>query len=85
MHYIYVLISKKDGKFYTGSTNDLKRRLDEHNAGKVESTKRRKPLKLIYYEACIDEKDARKREKYLKSGMGKKYIRNRLKNYLDNL
>ena len=85
MHYVYILISKKDGKFYTGSTNDLKRRLDEHNGGKVESTKRRKPFSLIYYEACIDEKDARKREKYFKSGMGKKYIRNRLKNYLDNL
>ncbi len=71
--------------FTTGSTNDLKRRLDEHNAGKVESTKRRKPFLSIYYEACIDEKDARQREKYLKSGMGKKYIRNRIKNYLENL
>jgi putative endonuclease len=85
MHYVYVLMSQKDGKFYTGSTNNLKRRLDEHNAGKVESTKRRKPFLLIYHEACINEKDARQREKYLKSGMGKKYIRNRLKNYLDNL
>ena len=85
MYYVYVLTIEKDGRFYTGSTNDLKRRLDEYNAGKVGSTKRRKPFKLIYYEACIDEKDARKREKYLKSGMGKKYIRNRLKNYLDNL
>ena len=76
MYYVYVLISEQDGRFYTGSTNDLKRRLDEHNAGKVESTKRRKPFKLIYYEACFDERDARKREKYLKSGMGKKYMRN---------
>ncbi len=50
MHYVYILISKKDGKFYTGSTNDLKRRLDEHNGGKVESTRRRKPFKIIYYE-----------------------------------
>ncbi|MFC1881519.1 GIY-YIG nuclease family protein [Thermodesulfobacteriota bacterium] len=81
----YVLLSEKDGRFYTGSTNDLKRRLDEHKAGKVESTKRRKPFKLIYYEVCINEKDARKREKYLKSGMGKKYLRNRLKKYLENL
>jgi len=39
MHYVYILISKKDGKFYTGSTNDLKRRFDEHNGGKVESTR----------------------------------------------
>ncbi len=85
MYYVYVLLSEKDGRFYTGSTNDLKRRFVEHNAGKVESTKRRKPFKLIYYEACIDEKDARQREKYLKSGMGKKYIRSRIKNYLENL
>ena len=72
MYYVYVLLSEKDGRFYTGSTNDLKRRLDEHNARKVESTKRRKPFLLVYYEACIDEKDARQREKYLKSGMGQK-------------
>jgi len=85
MHYVYILISEKDGKFYTGSTSNLKRRLDEHNGGKVESTKRRKPLRLTYYEACIDEKDARQREKYLKTGMGKKYIRGRIKNYLENL
>ena len=85
MNYVYVLMSEKDGKFYTGSTNDLKRRLDEHNSGKVEATKRRKPFSLIYYEACIPEKDARQPEKYLKSGMGKKYIKDRLKNYLENL
>jgi len=85
MHYAYILISEKDGKFYTGSTSNLKRLLDEHNGGKVELTKRRKPFRLIYYEACIDEKDARQREKYLKSGMGKKYIRGRIKNYLENL
>ena len=85
MYYVYVLLSEKDGRFYTGSTNDLKRRLDEHNAGKVESTKRRKPFLPIYYEAWINEKDARQREKYLKSGMGKKYIKNRIKNYLENL
>ena len=85
MYFVYVLLSEKDGRFYTGSTNDLKRRINEHNAGKVESTKRRKPFLLIYYGACIDEKDARQREKYLKSGMGKKYIRNRIKNYLENL
>jgi len=71
MHYVYILISEKDGKFYTGSTSNL--------------NKRRKPLRLTYYEACIDEKDARQREKYLKTGMGKKYIRGRIKNYLENL
>ena len=85
MNYVYILLSGKDGKFYTGSTKDLKRRINEHNSGRVDSTKDRLPIKLIYYEACIDEIDARAREKYLKSGMGKRYIRNRLKNYLRDL
>ena len=85
MHYVYTLLSEKDGYFYTGSTNDLKRRVEEHNTGRVNSTKNRRPLKLIYYEACLNEDDARQRERYLKSGMGKKYLRNRLKNSLQNL
>ena len=85
MVYVYLLISEKDGNFYTGSTRDLKRRLNEHNNGQVISTAKRLPLRLIYYEACINEKDARAREKYLKSGMGKRYLKNRLKNYLENL
>ncbi len=85
MYYVYILLSEKDDKFYTGSTNDLKRRINEHSRGRVDSTKDRLPMRLIYYEACIDEIDARAREKYLKSGMGKRYIRNRLKNYLKDL
>jgi putative endonuclease len=85
MYYVYLLLSEKDGKFYTGSTDDLKRRIAEHEAGYVKSTVRRKPLKLIYYEACINETDARAREKYLKSGAGKKYLKNRLRSYLEDL
>ena len=85
MYYVYLLKSEKDGKFYTGSTDDLKRRIAEHEAGYVKSTVHRKPLKLIYYEACIDEDDARRRERYLKSGAGKKYLRNRLRTYLEDL
>jgi len=85
MYYVYLLLSEVDRNFYTGSTNDLRRRIDEHNNGSVVSTAKRRPLKLIYYEACLNEMDARKREKYLKSGMGKKYIRNRLKSYFQNL
>jgi putative endonuclease len=77
--------SKKDGNFYTGSTNDLKRRLNEHQSGNVRSTRNRRPLELVYYEACLNEDDAKQRETYLKSGMGKKYIRNRLRRYLENL
>jgi putative endonuclease len=85
MIYVYLLLSHHDGKFYTGSTRDLKRRLVEHSEGKVESTSERRPLKLVYYEACCNEKDASAREKYLKSGMGKRYIKNRLKWFLSNL
>ena len=84
MYYVYVLQSLKDKQFYVGYTDDLKNRLGEHNSGRVVSTKDRRPLKLIYYEACLNEQDAKMREQYLKSGMGKKYIRNRLKFYFKN-
>ncbi len=66
MFYVYVLKSKKDGKFYIGSTNNLRKRLKEHNNGKVFSTKSRIPFELVYYEAYKSEKDARKRESNLK-------------------
>ena len=82
MFYVYVLISGADGQLYTGSTTDLKRRLSEHNTGKVRSTFKRRPLNLLYYEACLDESDARRREKYLKTGMGKRYLKQRLRNSL---
>jgi len=82
MHYTYIIQSMKDKGFYTGSTGDLRRRLKEHNTGKVFSTKNRGPFKLIYYEACLNEQDARAREKYLKTGMGKRYLKNRLKHFL---
>ena len=81
MHYTYILWSKKDKQMYTGSTNNLKLRLEQHQHGKVESTKDRRPLALIYYEACLKEEDARRREKVLKSYRGKMFIRNRLKSY----
>lgn len=82
MFYVYVLFSKKDKKFYTGYTQDLKVRLEEHNKGYVDSTKNRRPFELIYYEACLDKKDAMHREDYLKTYHGKNYIRKRLKSYL---
>lgn len=66
MFYLYILKSKKDSQLYIGSTNDLRRRLREHNTGKVFSTKLRTPFELIYYEAYKIEKDARKRESNLK-------------------
>ena len=82
MFYVYVLISDADGQLYTGSTTDLKRRLSEHNAGRVRSTAKRRPLNLLYYEACLHESDARRREKYLKTGMGKRYLKKRLRDSL---
>ena len=82
MYYTYVIQSLKDKRFYTGYTSDLRKRLDEHNNGNVLSTKNRGPFELIYYEACIDQQDATAREKYLKSGMGKRYLKNRLKRFL---
>lgn len=80
--FTYVLLSKKDGMFYTGYTQDLHIRLSQHNAGDVPSTSHRGPMKLIYFEACRSKVDALNRERYLKTGMGKRYIRNRLKNYV---
>jgi len=82
MFYTYVLHSKKDGNFYTGYTKDLKLRFERHQKGLVESTKDRRPLKLIYYEACLNQKDATHREKYLKRYYGKMFLKNRLKSYL---
>ena len=82
MFYVYILQSEKDKRFYVGYSKDLKARINEHNSGKVKSTKNRMPLFLVYYEACINQKDATHREKYLKTSWGKRYIKNRLKNYL---
>ena len=81
MIYVYVLRSISDGEHYTGCTRDLRSRLDLHNSGQVPSTTDRRPLELIYYEACLNEKDAFRREKYLKTTYGKRYIRVRCRNY----
>jgi len=83
MFYTYVLLSEKDEKFYVGFTKDLRERLEKHKTGIVKSTANRRPLKLIYYEACLDERDAIKREKYLKSGFGRRFLRNRLESFLE--
>ncbi len=82
MFYTYVLLSEKDGRFYIGFTNDLKKRIDEHKKGLVVSTANRQPLKLVYYEACLNDYDAIKREKYFKSGFGRRFLRNRIEAYL---
>jgi putative endonuclease len=76
------LQSERDGKFYTGFTRDLKLRFEHHKKGLVESTEDRRPLKLIYYEACLDKEDALHREQYLKSYHGRMFLRKRLRSYL---
>jgi putative endonuclease len=82
MYYTYVLQSIKDKGLYAGFTKNLKLRFEQHNKGRVESTKDRTPVKLIYYEACLDQDDATKREKYLKTYNGTRYLAKRLKSYL---
>lgn len=84
MYYVYVLLSKKDKKYYIGHTKDLRNRLKEHNRGRVESTCSRRPFRVIYYEASEYLKDTFKREKYLKSTYGHRYLRNRLRNSLED-
>jgi putative endonuclease len=81
-YYVYVLRSKKDGLFYTGYTNSIQKRIEEYHAGKLPSTKNSRPMDLIYWEGCINQQDATQREKYLKSSWGKRYLKNRLNNYL---
>ncbi|MCX6702825.1 MAG: GIY-YIG nuclease family protein [Candidatus Wolfebacteria bacterium] len=79
--YTYVLKSFHDGNHYIGYTNNLRRRLEEHNSGKNLSTKGRIPFKLIYFEACLNEEDAKQREKYFKNTIGRRYLSKRLRNY----
>lgn len=77
--YTYVLLSERTGRFYTGATHDLSQRVKQHAEELVRSTKHAQPLRLIYYEACRDKGDAFRRERYLKTGMGKRYLKNRLR------
>jgi putative endonuclease len=85
MNYSYVLRSERDEKFYIGSTGDLRQRLQEHISGRVHSTAYRRPLRLVYYEACLSAADAYRRERYLKSGRGGRYLRQRLASWLSDI
>ena len=78
---VYVLESMKDGERYIGYTNNLKRRLEEHKRGYNFSTKFRLPLKLIYFEGCLSERDAKRREHYLKTTSGRRFLTLRIKEY----
>jgi putative endonuclease len=79
--YVYVLFSERDNQFYTGYTSDLLNRMKEHEEGNVKSTKGRRPLKLVYWEGCLNQQDATHREKYLKTTYGKRYLKSRLSGY----
>ena len=78
MYYTYVLKSEADGKLYIGWTDDLRFRLSKHNKGQVPATASRMPLKLVYYEACINKKLAIAREKYFKTGYGRNFLKSRI-------
>jgi putative endonuclease len=80
--YIYVLRSRYDDQFYVGFTTDLRGRVQAHNQGTISSTRKRIPLELVYWEGCLNQADATRREKYLKTAWGKRYIKNRLRSYL---
>ena len=80
-HYVYVL-QNAEGLYCTGCASNLRKRLAEHNSGKSRYTNQHAPYGLIYYEACLNSRDAYQREKYLKTGMGKRYLKNRVKTQL---
>ncbi len=82
MKYSYFLLSERDSEFYIGSTGDLRERLQQRNKGQVRSTAYRRPLRLIYYEGCLSVEDARRRERYLKTGRGGRYLKQRLASWL---
>ena len=84
MFYVYLLHSTKDNGFYIGYSTDLKTRLSEHTRGASFATKSRGPWKLIYYEAYTERQDAEGRERFLKSGAGRRFLRVQLRHYLKN-
>jgi len=83
MYYVYILQSEVDRRLYVGYSKNLKQRLRDHNQGKNISTKGKTPLRLVYYEAFLNKKDALGREKYLKSGYGQRSIQKLLKTYFE--
>ena len=82
MHFVYILRSQRDHGWYIGYSTDVDRRLAEHNSGRNISTYSRRPLQLIYYEAYLHKMDALGREKFLKSGSGRRFIEKQLRHYL---
>jgi putative endonuclease len=83
MHYVYLLQCFNDKSWYIGLTSDLKKRITEHQGGYgCRTTSMKNNWKLIYYETCLDKNDALGRERLLKSGSGRVYLKKQLKNFL---
>ena len=80
MHNVYVIISEKDNRMYVGMTQDINKRLQQHNSGYTRSTKGYRPWRLFYTEQFATKVAARNREVYLKSGYGKQWLKNKWKN-----
>ena len=74
MYYVYVLQSEADAGLYIGFSTDLRRRFRQHQSGESQATSYRGPWKLIYYEAYAMRQDAEGRERFLKSGAGRRYL-----------
>ncbi len=89
MYYTYVLSCKNTSddhsEFYVGYTSDLKKRVESHKSGSTQTTRKYDKVTLVYYEACIDERDARMRENQLKTGFGRGYVKKRVANYIAGL
>ena len=81
-YYVYVLKSEKDGKLYIGKTTDLVKRVKKHNSGEVLSTKGRRPLTLVFYEAFKNKTDAGRDELFFKTGYGREVLKEKLRNSL---
>lgn len=75
MWYVYILKSLKDGTYYKGLTNNLERRLSQHNKGECRSTKHKMPMQLLFFRTCTSRLEARKLEKYFKTGQGRDEIK----------
>ena len=80
--YVYVLRSESDSGFYIGYSSNLRIRLWQHQDGRSRATSYRGPWRLIYYEAYLHQADALGREKYLKSGGGRRFLKAQLRHYL---
>ena len=82
MYYVYAISSLERNYIYVGLTDNIERRLSEHNSGKNKTTKPYYPFILIYFEECGNRTEARNREKYFKSGIGKEKLKTIRENYL---